>query len=121
MALVLDGRALAKQIEADLLTRVEALKAKSGRTPILATILVGDDGASATYVRMKGNACRRVGMDSLKVELPKETTTEQLLAEIEKLNAILMFTVFCFNIQCLNKLMSVHVLMQFLLQKMWMA
>lgn len=87
MALVLDGRALAKQIEADLLTRVEALKAKSGRTPILATILVGDDGASATYVRMKGNACRRVGMDSLKVELPKETTTEQLLAEIEKLNA----------------------------------
>lgn len=87
MALVLDGRALAKQIEADLLTRVEALKAKTSRTPILATILVGDDGASATYVRMKGNACRRVGMDSLKVELGKETTTEQLLAEIEKLNA----------------------------------
>ena len=49
MALVLDGRALAKQIEADLLTRVEAIKAKTGRTPILATILVGDDGASATY------------------------------------------------------------------------
>ena len=75
VALVLDGRALAKQIEADLLTRVEALKAKTGRTPILATILVGDDGASATYVRMKGNACRRVGMDSLKIELPQETTT----------------------------------------------
>jgi methylenetetrahydrofolate dehydrogenase (NADP+)/methenyltetrahydrofolate cyclohydrolase len=53
----------------------------------LATILVGDDGASATYVRMKGNACRRVGMDSLKIELSQETTTEQLLAEIEKLNA----------------------------------
>ena len=87
MALVLDGRALATQIEADLLVRVEALKAKTGRTPILATILVGDDGASATYVRMKGNACRRVGMDSLKVELSKETTTEQLLAEIQKLNA----------------------------------
>lgn len=87
MALILDGRALAQKIEADLLQRVEALKAKSGRTPILATILVGDDGASATYVRMKGNACRRVGMDSLKIELPQETTTEQLLAEIEKLNA----------------------------------
>lgn len=42
-----------------LLVRVEALKAKTGRTPILATILVGDDGASATYVRMKGNACRQ--------------------------------------------------------------
>ena len=87
MALVLDGRALAKKIETDLFARVDALKAKTGRTPILATILVGDDGASATYVRMKGNACRRVGMDSLKVELGSETTTEQLLAEIEKLNA----------------------------------
>ncbi len=87
MALLLDGRVLAKKIEADLLQRVEALKEKTGRTPILATILVGDDGASATYVRMKGNACQRVGMQSLKVELGKETTTEQLLAEIEKLNA----------------------------------
>lgn len=87
MALVLDGRALANKIEADLLARVQRLKAKTQRTPILATILVGDDGASATYVRMKGNACRRVGMDSLKIELPQETSTEQLLAEIAKLNA----------------------------------
>lgn len=87
VALLLDGRALAQKIEADLLKRVEVLKTKSGRTPILATILVGDDGASATYVRMKGNACRRVGMDSLKVELPASTTTAELLAEIEKLNA----------------------------------
>jgi len=87
MATLLNGRALAQQIEADLQVRVAALKEKSGRTPILATILVGDDGASATYVRMKGNACVRVGMESLKVELPQSTTTEQLLAEIAKLNA----------------------------------
>lgn len=87
MATLLNGRALAQQIEADLQVRVTALKEKSGRTPILATILVGDDGASATYVRMKGNACVRVGMESLKVELPQSTTTEQLLAEIAKLNA----------------------------------
>ncbi|GAB3041670.1 bifunctional methylenetetrahydrofolate dehydrogenase/methenyltetrahydrofolate cyclohydrolase FolD [Acinetobacter apis] len=86
MSLVLDGKLLSKEIEANLLNRVAALKEKTGRTPILATILVGDDGASATYVRMKGNACRRVGMDSLKIELPQHTTTEQLLAEIEKLN-----------------------------------
>ena len=121
MALVLDGRALAKQIEADLLTRVEAIKEKTGRTPILATILVGDDGASATYVRMKGNACRRVGMDSIKVELGAETTTEQLLAEIEKLNAILTYTVFYYSILYLLKLMNVHVLMPFHLQKMSMV
>ncbi len=86
-ALVLDGKALAAKTEAELLARVEQLKARSGgKTPILATILVGDDPASATYVKMKGNACRRVGMESLAVELPAATSTEQLLEEIAALN-----------------------------------
>jgi len=86
-ALVLDGKALAARSEAELVARVEQLKAKSGgKTPILATILVGDDPASATYVRMKGNACRRVGMDSMAVEMSASTSTEELLAKIEKLN-----------------------------------
>ncbi len=85
-ALVLDGKALAKKIEANLSARVENLKQKTGRTPILATILVGDDPASATYVRMKGNACKRVGMDSMKVEMPSATTTEELKAKIDELN-----------------------------------
>lgn len=87
MALILDGKSLAAQTEQQLLQRVKALKEKSGgRTPILATILVGDDPASATYVKMKGNACERVGMQSLKVEMPTTTTTEQLLAKIIELN-----------------------------------
>lgn len=86
-ALVLDGKLLATKIEADLAARVTALKARSGRTPILATILVGNDPASATYVKMKGNACQRVGMGSLKLELPSQTTTEELLAEINRLNS----------------------------------
>lgn len=86
-ATVLDGKQLATRIEAELATRVASIKARSGRTPILATILVGADPASATYVKMKGNACQRVGMDSLKVELPATTTTEQLLAAISRLNA----------------------------------
>lgn len=87
-ATILDGKAVAALTEAELLARVEILKEKSdGKTPILATLLVGDDPASATYVKMKGNACRRVGMDSLKVEMPSTTTTEQLLAKIEELNA----------------------------------
>jgi methylenetetrahydrofolate dehydrogenase (NADP+)/methenyltetrahydrofolate cyclohydrolase len=85
--LVLDGKALAKQIEAELAVRVEVLKKRSGRTPVLATVLVGDDPASVTYVRMKGNACRRVGMDSRKVELGQNSTTDQVLAEIDQLNA----------------------------------
>jgi methylenetetrahydrofolate dehydrogenase (NADP+)/methenyltetrahydrofolate cyclohydrolase len=87
-ALILDGKTLALQIEKELAVRVRAIKEKSlGRTPILATILVGDDPASATYVKMKGNACGRVGMESLKIILPQNITTDELLAEIDKLNA----------------------------------
>src|SRR5580698_3312806 len=86
--LVLDGKAYAKELEAELQARVEQLKQKTGEeSPILATILVGADPASATYVRMKGNACRRVGMESISIALPEETTTEQLLTAIDELNA----------------------------------
>ncbi len=85
-AIILDGKTLAKQLEGELAQRVEQLISKTGHTPTLATILVGDDPASATYVRMKGNACARVGMTSRKIEMPASTTTEQLLAEIESLN-----------------------------------
>ena len=87
--LVLDGKAYAKELEGELQARVRALKEKSGddEPPILATILVGSDPASATYVKMKGNACRRVGMESMSVALPEETTTGQLLAQIDKLNS----------------------------------
>ena len=87
-AVVLDGKALAAEQERALAARVVALKARSGgRTPILATLLVGDDPASTTYVRMKGNACQRVGMQSLRIDLDAETTTAQLLARIDALNA----------------------------------
>ncbi len=87
-AIVLDGKAQAAQSEEELKERVAQMKAKSGgKTPILATLLVGADPSSATYVRMKGNACRRIDMDSLAIELPEETTTEQLLSKIEELNA----------------------------------
>ena len=82
-AIILDGKTLAQASESDLATRVAALKEQSGgRSPSLATILVGADPASATYVRMKQNACKRVGMDSITVELGQETTTEELLAKI---------------------------------------
>jgi methylenetetrahydrofolate dehydrogenase (NADP+)/methenyltetrahydrofolate cyclohydrolase len=85
--LVLDGKAVARALEGELVPRVEKVKAASGRTPILATVLVGDDPASATYVKMKGNACRRVGMESRRVVLPGATTTAGLLACIDRLNA----------------------------------
>lgn len=85
--MILDGKTYAKEVEADLQTRVARIIDKTGRKPVLATIIVGEDPASVTYVRMKGNACARVGMDSLKVELPASTTTGELVAEIERLNA----------------------------------
>lgn len=87
-AIVLDGKTLSQQTEAELARRVASIRDRSGGlTPILATILVGDDPASATYVRMKQNACKRVGMESLAVEMPSATTTAELLAKIEQLNA----------------------------------
>jgi methylenetetrahydrofolate dehydrogenase (NADP+)/methenyltetrahydrofolate cyclohydrolase len=86
--IIMDGKALSAQLEVELSARVAKVKELSnGATPILATILVGDDPASATYVKMKGNACRRVGMESLRVVLPQATTTEELLVEIDRLNA----------------------------------
>ena len=77
-AIILDGKALAQQMEVELADRVQKIKDQSqGTAPILATILVGDDPSSATYVRMKGNACRRVGMESLRIVLPQATTTAE--------------------------------------------
>jgi len=87
-ALVLDGKSLSATTEAERSERVAALKAKNGgQAPILATILVGGDPASATYVKMKQNACKRIGMESTKVEMGEDTTTEQLLEKIHQLNA----------------------------------
>lgn len=85
-AVILDGKTLAQQTEAELSERVALFKQSTGTTPILATILVGDDPASATYVKMKGNACTRIGMESLKVELPASTTTDELHKKILELN-----------------------------------
>ncbi len=87
MALVLDGKALSRELEQELARRVDAITRAGAATPILATLLVGDDPASATYVKMKGNACKRVGMDSRRIELPATTTTRELLAQIDELNA----------------------------------
>lgn len=82
---VLDGKKLALQAEIEIKKQVDELLSK-GVTPTLATILVGDDPASETYVRMKRNTCSRVGIKSIAVELPKDTSTEELLYKIDTLN-----------------------------------
>ena len=87
MAIIMDGKRLALSSEEELKMRVAALLEKKNFVPILATILVGSDPASATYVKMKGNACERIGMKSIKVELDSDTTTEELLSKIGELNS----------------------------------
>ena len=84
-AQILDGKKLASDSEKEILESVSVLKEK-GIIPTLATILVGDDPASETYVRMKQETCKRVGMESLAINLPKETSTEELLLKIDELN-----------------------------------
>ncbi|MFD0828198.1 bifunctional 5,10-methylenetetrahydrofolate dehydrogenase/5,10-methenyltetrahydrofolate cyclohydrolase [Neobacillus sp. M.A.Huq-85] len=82
---ILDGQLVATNIKDALKDKVNVLKEK-GVTPCLATILVGDDPSSATYVKMKGNACEKVGIKSLRIHLPKETQTDDLLKTIDELN-----------------------------------
>jgi methylenetetrahydrofolate dehydrogenase (NADP+)/methenyltetrahydrofolate cyclohydrolase len=84
-ALLLDGKKLATASEIEIANEVSELKSK-GINPTLATILVGNDPASETYVRMKRNTCKRVGMESIAVELSELTTTEELLKTINELN-----------------------------------
>jgi len=83
---ILDGKGLAQIAEQEIKNQVSELKDK-GVTPTLATVLVGVDPASATYVKMKQNACARLGMESIAIELGKDTTTEELLNTIHELNS----------------------------------
>ena len=82
---ILDGKGLALIAEEEIQRQVSELK-NEGIVPTLATVLVGLDPASATYVKMKQNACARLGMESIAIELGKETTTAELLATIHELN-----------------------------------
>lgn len=86
MAIELNGKVIALEVEQELITRVNDLKLKLGFTPVLATILVGDNPASVTYVNMKAKACERVGLQSQIVRLPESTTTQELLDVIYGLN-----------------------------------
>ena len=86
-AKLMDGRALAERVLAGAKAKVEKIYQSTGVIPTLATVLVGDDPASATYVRMKRKRCEDAGMKSLLLELPNGTGTEELVSEIQKLAA----------------------------------
>jgi methylenetetrahydrofolate dehydrogenase (NADP+) / methenyltetrahydrofolate cyclohydrolase len=85
-AQILDGKALAKKIQADLQQKITTLEPKIGRPPGLAVLMVGDNPASAVYVRNKENACSKIGVASVGKHFSAETTQEELTATIQQLN-----------------------------------
>ncbi len=85
-ATIIDGNAIAQTISTELAVEIAALKAQ-GITPGLATVLVGDNPASQTYVRMKGRRCAKLGIHSVAPTLPQDATQEQVEALVRELNA----------------------------------
>jgi len=83
---ILDGKKTSAEIKTEIAEKVKSLKAQGKKTPHLAAVIVGSDGASKTYVGAKVKACELVGFESTLVELPEETTEQELLATIDKLN-----------------------------------
>ena len=79
---IIDGKATAEQIKAEIAAEVNAIKANGGRAPHLAAILVGHDGGSETYVANKVKACERCGFTSTLLRFPDTITEAELLAEI---------------------------------------
>jgi methylenetetrahydrofolate dehydrogenase (NADP+)/methenyltetrahydrofolate cyclohydrolase len=85
MSHLIEGRAIAEKVYAELRGEIAELK-KSSRTPGLAVVLVGDNPASRAYVRSKDKMCRDLGLHSVKIELPADTTQDELLARVHELN-----------------------------------
>ncbi len=87
MAIVIDGKLISQQIQEELALEVKTIKTNGGKTPHLAAILVGNDGASETYVGAKVKACEKIGFKSTLVRLSQDTTEQELLYIIKGLNA----------------------------------
>ncbi len=84
---ILDGKKIADEVKAELAQAVKAMMAKGERAPHLAAILVGNDGASETYVASKVRSCEEIGFGSTLVRLPADVSEELLLQEVERINA----------------------------------
>jgi methylenetetrahydrofolate dehydrogenase (NADP+)/methenyltetrahydrofolate cyclohydrolase len=84
---ILDGKQTGNDIKAELAARVDQLIKDAKRPPHLAAVLVGNDGASLTYVGSKVRSCERIGYESTLIQLPEETTESELLQQIDRLNA----------------------------------
>jgi methylenetetrahydrofolate dehydrogenase (NADP+)/methenyltetrahydrofolate cyclohydrolase len=83
---LLDGKATSKAIKEELADKVEEIKSANGKVPHLAAVLVGEDGASVTYVNAKVKACELIGFGSTLIHLPETATEEEVLGTVDKLN-----------------------------------
>ena len=86
MAIIIDGKKISTLIKEEIKNQVEEIKSKGGRVPHLVAVLVGEDGASLTYVSNKVSSCKQVGFKSSLINLPYEIKEEKLLKEITRLN-----------------------------------
>ncbi len=84
--ILLDGKKTATEIKNEITEKVTKLKEEGKKTPHLAAVIVGENGASITYVNAKVKACKKVGFESTLIQLPEDVSEEELLAKIEELN-----------------------------------
>ena len=84
--IILDGRKTSNDIKDEIAESVKEIVASGSRAPHLAAVIVGEDGASLTYVGSKVRACERVGFDSTLVKLPETTSEQELLDKVNELN-----------------------------------
>jgi methylenetetrahydrofolate dehydrogenase (NADP+)/methenyltetrahydrofolate cyclohydrolase len=87
MATILDGKQTSANIRNEIKDKVEQIKTQGGKIPHLAAILVGNDGASETYVKNKVKDCEQVGFKSTLKRFDDSVSEEELLAEVERINA----------------------------------
>ncbi len=83
---ILDGKKIANQIKDEIAAEVAKMKERGEKVPHLAAVLVGNDGASLTYVGSKVRSCKKIGFDSTLIHLPEETTEQELLEQVSELN-----------------------------------
>jgi len=84
---ILDGKKISNQIKEEITVEVAQMREKGEKVPHLAAVLVGNDGASLTYVGSKVRSCKKIGFESTLIHLPEETTEEELLKQVANLNA----------------------------------
>lgn len=117
---VIDGKKISQEIKDELKEKVATLK-EAGKEICLAVIQVGSDPASSVYVGNKKKACAYIGIESLSYELPEETTEQELLALIEKLNANQRVNGILVQLPLPKQIDEEKVIQQLHLRKMWMV